>query len=116
MTNYLALQDFDARPDIRKFLQSHLSSIYERNHQNMTTVSLPWPSVPDLDALVEKCDGSFNSAVNMVQFIGGNGFPHERLPLALAPGFQVLDGDDGGSVRQNDDGVNAERSWCCRIM
>ncbi|KIM85758.1 hypothetical protein PILCRDRAFT_816968, partial [Piloderma croceum F 1598] len=82
---YLALQDFDAANDIRKFFQHRLATIYEENHRLMRDVPRPWPSHTDLDALVEKASGSFIFAFTLINFVDdGADLPHQKLPIALA--------------------------------
>jgi hypothetical protein len=48
----------------------------------MKGVSLPWPSKPDLAALVRNCNGSFIFAVNLIKFID-DGLPDRRIQPAL---------------------------------
>ncbi|KIM84580.1 hypothetical protein PILCRDRAFT_388485 [Piloderma croceum F 1598] len=80
----LALQDFDASSDIRKFFQSRFSTIYEENHRLMRNIPWPWPSDRDLDALVRKASGSFIFAFTLINFVDdGSQLPHRKLPIAL---------------------------------
>jgi len=73
----LALQDFDARVDIRTFFKSHFSTIYKENHRVLQNLPCPWPSDSDLEALVQKSDGSFIFAVTLINFINdGSDLPH----------------------------------------
>jgi hypothetical protein len=51
---HLALQDFDAADDIRKFFRHRFATIYEENRRLMRNVPRPWPSHTDLEALVER--------------------------------------------------------------
>src|ERR1700733_10938560 len=55
---HLALQDFDATNDIRKFFRHRFATIYEENHRLMRNITLPWPSHTDLQSLVRKASGS----------------------------------------------------------
>lgn len=64
--HHLSLQDFDAHPDIHKFLRSSFSSLYDKKAQIMQSVSLLWPSESDLNALAEKLDGLFILLTNYV--------------------------------------------------
>ena len=82
----LALPDFDARNDIRTFFQSRFSTIYEENRRLMQShgIPLPWPSKPDLEALVDKASGSFIFAFTLVNFVNdGSDLPQLKLPIAL---------------------------------
>ncbi|KIM75138.1 hypothetical protein PILCRDRAFT_827570 [Piloderma croceum F 1598] len=82
---HLALQDFDAANDIRKFFQHRFATIYEENHRLMRDVPWPWPSHTDLQALVEKASGSFIFAFTLINFVDdGADLPHQKLPIALA--------------------------------
>jgi hypothetical protein len=45
---HLALQDFDAGDDIRKFFQHQFATIYQENRRLMRDVPRPWPSHMDL--------------------------------------------------------------------
>lgn len=84
---HLALDTFDARRDIRTYLRSQFSIIYEENRRYMefANVSLPWPPASDLEALVEKCGVSFILATTIIKFIndGNGGLPHEKIQSAL---------------------------------
>ncbi|KIM72955.1 hypothetical protein PILCRDRAFT_15647 [Piloderma croceum F 1598] len=80
---HLALQDFDAANDIRKFFQHQFATIYEENCRLMRNVPRPWPSHTDLQALVEKASGSFIFAFTLINFID-DGQPHRKLPVALS--------------------------------
>ena len=80
----LALQDFDARVDIRTFFKSHFSTIYEENHRVLQNLLRPWPSDSDLEALVQKSDGSFIFVVTLINFINdGTDLPHRKIQGAL---------------------------------
>ncbi|KIM71981.1 hypothetical protein PILCRDRAFT_830040, partial [Piloderma croceum F 1598] len=80
---HLALQDFDAANDIRKFFRHRFATIYEENRRLMRNVPQPWPSHTDLQALVEKASGSFIFAFTLINFID-DGQPHRKLPVALS--------------------------------
>lgn len=81
----LALQDYDARADIRKFFRSWFSTIYEENYRLMRNVAMPWPSDRELDALVRKASGSFIFASTLIHFVNNGGdLPHRKLSIALA--------------------------------
>jgi len=84
MIHSLALHTFNARIDILTYFQSRFSVIYEENRPVMRNISLPWPSMSDLDILVEKSNGLFIFAVTLIDFIEkGSGFPQEKLRKAL---------------------------------
>jgi hypothetical protein len=79
----LDLQDFDARGDIRKFFQSRFSTI-RRENRPMGNIPLPWPSDEDIEALVQKSEGSFIFADTLVNFINdGLELPHRKIQKAL---------------------------------
>jgi hypothetical protein len=80
---HLALQDFDAANDIRKFFRHRFATIYEENCRLMRNVPQPWPSHTDLEALVRKASGSFIFAFTLINFID-DGQPHRKLPIALS--------------------------------
>ena len=82
---HLALQNFDAANDIRRFFQYQFAVIYEQNHRVIRNVPPPWPSHSDIEALVEKASGSFIFASTLVDFINdGTDLPHLKLRKALA--------------------------------
>jgi hypothetical protein len=90
----LALEEFDARDDIRTFFKVRLSMIYTRNWRRMPDVPIPWPSRSDLDQLVVKSSGIFIFASTIFKFINdGNDLPHRKLQTALKINI-VLDGDN----------------------
>ena len=59
LVRILSLHRFDAKADIRLFLQHRFKEIYERRKHTMRSPPHPWPSDPDLDKLVEKSSGLF---------------------------------------------------------
>jgi len=79
----LSLPDFDARPDIRAFFQSRLSTLCSQKRRLMLDVSPPWPSESDLDSLVEKSEGSFLFATTLIDLISSRGLPQDNLRRAL---------------------------------
>lgn len=80
----LALQDFDADADIRKFFCSRFSAIYEQKRRLMGSISFPWPSEPNLAKLVERSAGSFIFAFTLVNFVNdGTDLPHRKLQVCL---------------------------------
>jgi hypothetical protein len=80
---HLALQDFDAADDIRKFFRRRFDTIYEENRRLMRNMPRPWPSHTDLEALVRKASGSFIFAFTLINFVD-DGQPHRKLPVALS--------------------------------
>jgi NACHT domain len=88
----LALQDFDAAIDIRRFYRFQFNTIYEETRL-MRGVPRPWPSEVELDELVSVAAGSFIFAVTLIRFINdGSALPHKKLPTAIAahPGLDPL--------------------------
>jgi hypothetical protein len=89
----LALQDFDAAIDIRRFYRFQFNTIYEENSRLMRSIPQPWPSEAELDELVNVAAGSFIFAVTLIRFINdGSALPHKKLPTAIAahPGLDPL--------------------------
>jgi hypothetical protein len=79
-TYFLALETFDAHMDIGGFLESRFSTIYDQNPRLMQDIPQPWPSVEDVEALVEKSSGLFIFASTLVDFItDGKGAPQQKL-------------------------------------
>jgi NACHT domain len=92
-TYRLALQDFDAAIDIRKFFRFRFDTIYEENSRLMQSISQPWPSEGELDELVKVAAGSFIFAVTLIKFINdGSALPHKKLSGAIVthPGLDPL--------------------------
>ena len=84
VTYCLSLQKFRADDDIRTFLRSRFTSIYQQKCQLIGNISLPWPSERDLDELVEKSSGSFIFAFTLIHFVNdGSDLPHRKLQTAL---------------------------------
>ena len=78
MTYCLALQEFNAHRDIHKFLQSRFSTILRQNPRLFQGVQPPWPSVEDVERLVEKSSGLFIFASTLVDFVtDGRDTPQE---------------------------------------
>lgn len=90
--HHLSLEDFDARVDIRAFLQSRLTAIYEAKREVMRDVSLPWPSNQDLDKLVEKAGGVFIFAVTLMRFMEAEIGLHTKIihPDEMSPPREVI--------------------------
>jgi hypothetical protein len=84
-TYCLALQEFDAHRDIHKFLQSRFSTILRQNPRLFQGVQPPWPSVEDVERLVEKSSGLFIFASTLVDFVtDGRDAPQEKLKSVLS--------------------------------
>jgi hypothetical protein len=82
----LDIRDFHAGRDIRKFFWSRFSNIYDENHKLMLEISRPWPSDSDVEALVQKAEGSFHLAVKIVRDVEiGCDAPHQNLTAILNP-------------------------------
>lgn len=89
----LALEDFDAQSDIRKFLTSRFSTIIRENPRLMQGVPFPWPSKEDMEALVKKSNGVFIFASTLVDFITDEKSPPDlklKAVLALNAGLDPL--------------------------
>jgi hypothetical protein len=85
-----ALEQYDAKIDIRAFFQSRFSKIREVKDRFMKSVPTRWPSERELDVLVEKSGGLFIFAVTLMKFMdvgtalpGDRTLPQERLQKAL---------------------------------
>ncbi|KAF7968846.1 hypothetical protein HWV62_29212 [Athelia sp. TMB] len=83
-TLILHLDRFDAHSDIEMFLKARFSDIIQRNPRLFRGIPLPWPSLLDLDALVQKSDGLFIFAATLVNFVtDGKAAPNRRLESVL---------------------------------
>jgi len=84
-TYRLALRDFSARDDVRKFLRSGLSNICEMQKDLMRDVPRPWPSQRDLEVLVDRSEGLFIYVSTVVKFVADrNGLPQQKLQVAMS--------------------------------
>ena len=84
VTYCLNLQEFSADNDIHTFLRSRFHSIYQEKRRQIGNISLPWPSLQDLEELVKKSSGSFIFAFTLVNFVDdGSDLPHRKLQSAL---------------------------------
>lgn len=80
----MALEDFDAQWDIWMLLVSRFFTIARDNPRLMQGVPLPWPSIEEIVALVEKSCGLFIFASTLVDFVtDGKGPPDEKLKAVL---------------------------------
>ena len=83
----LGLEYFDARRDIKVYLQRGFGCIYNQNWRMMQRIPKPWPSPQNLTALLDKAGSSFAFATTLVQCVGGDLMPHRALQKLLA--FEV---------------------------
>ena len=85
MIYHLSLSNtaFNVHRDIRHFLRSQFSIIYEENPRLMKNIRLPWPSSWDLDEIVRKVNGSFIFAYTLAKYIGEGREPPQRLRLIV---------------------------------
>ena len=83
-TYFLSLRDFSAHRDVRNYLQHHLSQIREQNRELMRNVPHPWPSLRQLDALVDHSEGLFIYVSTLIKFVADKkGLPQEKLQAAM---------------------------------
>jgi hypothetical protein len=83
-TYILALRDYNARDDIRRYLRLHLSEIRETENQLMRDEPRRWPSREDLETLVDKSEGLFIYVSTLVKFVADkNGLPQQKLQTAM---------------------------------
>lgn len=90
-TSLVALEDFDAHGDIQKFLESRFRNIIKRNPRLMRGVALPWPSIEDIVALVEKSSGVFIFAATLVEFVTDDTAPPDQKLKAVLTLHSGLD-------------------------
>jgi hypothetical protein len=80
----LLLQDFNARDDIRKYLEAEFLKIRRRLQNFLKDETTSWPSESVLEQLVEKSEGLFIYVSTLVQFVGdGRARPQDRLKVVL---------------------------------
>ncbi|KAF7975486.1 hypothetical protein HWV62_9399 [Athelia sp. TMB] len=83
-TTVLQLDSFDASSDITAFLQARFSEIIRNNLRLFHGIPLPWPSLSDFWALVEKSSGLFIFAATLVNFVtDGRAPPNRKLERVL---------------------------------
>jgi hypothetical protein len=83
-TYFLSLRDFGAHSDICNYLQRHLSEIRDRNDYLMRDVPRPWPSLQELEVLVQQSDGLFIYVSTLVKFVADKrGLPQEKLQAVM---------------------------------
>jgi len=79
-THSVKLYDFDARHDIRAFLQKEFEDILCKREVLLRAVPRPWPSLGVLDELVDKSEGLFIYVSTLVKYVGqGPGLPQDKL-------------------------------------
>ncbi|KAF7979496.1 hypothetical protein HWV62_42344 [Athelia sp. TMB] len=77
-TDLLKLEAFDARNDIKMFLEARFSDIIKHHTQLFRYIPPPWPSLWDMDALVDKSSGLFIFASTLVKFVTDGKAPPDR--------------------------------------
>lgn len=87
VTRHLSLQKSDTNIAIRKFFQNQFNDF--QYYRIMRHVPQPWPLESELDTLVQMCNGSFHSAVAIVQFIDTT-VPQYALRAALSGGLDLI--------------------------
>lgn len=84
-TMRIALEDFNAAIDIETFLKHHFSVILKQNSQLMRDIPPPWPSVEEIQVLVEKTAKMFIFASTLVDFVtDGAASPQQKLKSVLS--------------------------------
>lgn len=83
-TTFVQLDSFDARSDIKIFLEARFSDIIRNNPRLFHGIPLPWPSLNDFWALVERSSGLFIFAATLVNFVtDGRAPPNRKLKSVL---------------------------------
>ncbi|KAF7968712.1 hypothetical protein HWV62_29620 [Athelia sp. TMB] len=77
-TVLLKLEAFNARNDIKMFLEARFSTIIQHNTQLFRYIPPPWPSLWDMDTLVDKSSGMFVFAATLVKFVTDGQAPPDR--------------------------------------
>ncbi|KAF7975491.1 hypothetical protein HWV62_9409 [Athelia sp. TMB] len=78
------LDNFDARADIKTFLEARFSDIIRNNPRLFHGIPLPWPSLSDFWALVDRSSGLFIFAATLVNFVtDGRAPPVRKLESVL---------------------------------
>ncbi|KAJ7097696.1 hypothetical protein C8R44DRAFT_369215 [Mycena epipterygia] len=69
--------------DVRRYLRDEFARIHEE-HETMTTISSPWPSLEVIETLVDKSSGYFIYASTVVKYVDDDDFrPTERLSVIM---------------------------------
>ncbi|KAF7975488.1 hypothetical protein HWV62_9403 [Athelia sp. TMB] len=83
-TDVLELDHFDARSDIRTFLEARFSEIIRDNPRRFHGILPPWPSLDDFWDLVDMSSGLFVFAATLVNFVtDGRAPPTRKLESVL---------------------------------
>ncbi|KAK1215891.1 hypothetical protein PQX77_021485 [Marasmius sp. AFHP31] len=92
LSKHIILDDsLEAREDIRRYLIHHFREIITSRKYRQVQFPSPWPSVQDLDTLVERSCAQFVYATTSVKFIklaGGHPIIQLRLILQSTAGLQ----------------------------
>ena len=88
---HLDLADFNARPDIQIYLKREFGHIYNQNLPVLRWIQQPWPSVEDLDMLLNKAGNSFMFAITLIQLVRSSTMPDEALQQVLSSEITGLD-------------------------
>jgi hypothetical protein len=89
----VALYDFNARDDIRAYLESQFIDVLQKQEVFLRGVPRPWPSPVVLKELVDKSEGLFIYVSTLVKYVGeGPGLPNEKLEAVrkIHPGIDPL--------------------------
>ncbi|KAF7975485.1 hypothetical protein HWV62_9397 [Athelia sp. TMB] len=83
-TTVVQLDSFDARSDIKTFLEARFSEIIRINPRLFYGIPPPWPSLHDFWALVERSSRLFIFAATLVNFVtDGRAPPNRKLEIVL---------------------------------
>ncbi|KAF7966258.1 hypothetical protein HWV62_39413 [Athelia sp. TMB] len=84
LTTVVQLDNFDARLDIKTFLEARFSEIIRDNPRLFHGIPQPWPSLDDFWALVDRSSGLFIFAATLVNFVtDGRAPPNRKLESVL---------------------------------
>ena len=79
----LALSLTESEDEVRKYFVHQLENIWTKRQRVKDYEPLRWPLESDLNQLVEKSEGLFVYAATAIRYIGGKGFPGNRLKDVL---------------------------------
>jgi DNA polymerase III delta prime subunit len=82
----------ESKHDIRNYFVEKLEELWPKEQRVQDSGPPEWPSESHLSELVEKSEGLFLYAATAVRYIGGEGYPQERLAdvLKLHTGLDPL--------------------------
>jgi hypothetical protein len=82
----------ESKHDIRNYFVEKLEEVWPKEQRVQDSGPPEWPSESHLNELVEKSEGLFLYAATAVRYIGGEGYPQERLAdvLKLHTGLDPL--------------------------